>query len=294
MGVAIAAVKGLGVTLQRKTALTVGVLAVGVVVLALGSVVALDAVPVIFLGGASSSLLLWVAPFLLYPLGVGTMYAVVTVDRPLAVGALLRDRLLSVLGVGLAAAGIVQAAITLGILCGVVLVLLAPERVLDLGEELNVGALEFFVLLTWLLFSLFAGLCAVWFPLVLPGIVLDGRSVSAAIDAALSAVRLSPVSVAGFTLLRVAVQYGPAGLAVTGVWAARRAGAGGTPAFEGALTDINLSDPSVFLLVAAGLVVGQVLRIPYTVEFYRRVSVDGSKIRLLAGDAESGGPEPGQ
>jgi hypothetical protein len=37
-----------------------------------------------------------------------------------------------------------------------------------------------------------------------------------------------------------------------------------------------------------------VLRIPYTVEFYRRVSVDGSKIRLLAGDAESGGPEPGQ
>lgn len=288
MGVAITAVRRLGVTLQRKTALTVGVLAVGVVVLALGSVVTFDGVPLIFLGGVSSSQLLWTAPFLLYPLGVGTMQAVVTVDRPLAVGALLRDRLLSLLGVGLAAAGIVQVAITVGIICGVVLLLLAPERFIDIGEGLNLGALESLVALSWVLSALFAGVCAVWFPLVLPGIVVDGRSVSAAIDAAINTARLSPVSVAGFTLLRVAVQYGPAGLAVTGVWAARRAGVGGTPAFEGALTDIDLSDPSVFLLVAVGLVVGQVLRIPYTLEFYRRVSVDGSKLQLLAGDAESG------
>ena len=95
------------------------------------------------------------------------------------------------------------------------------------------------------------------------GITLDGRSVSADIDAALSPVRLSPVSVAGFTLLRVAVQYRPAGLAVTSVWAARRAGVGGTPAFEVVLTDIDLSDPSVFLLVAAGLVVRQVPHPPH-------------------------------
>ena len=284
MGPAIAAVGRLGVALcqERGASLAVGGLAVGLAALVFGGVTLIDNWTIPTFGGESGPPL-WLVPFLLWTLGVGAMYAVVTVDRLPAVGGLLRGRLLSLLGVGFLTGALFQVAWVCSVLAGVVLLLTVG---LEVESGLSIGALELFGVLIGLLFWSVAVVGAAWFQLVLPAVVVDERSAPAALDVVLGIVRSSPVSTAGFTLLRMTVQYGPVVLTVAGAWLAQRVGPVEAPAFRGALTDIDLFSPSVFPLVAAGLVVGQVLRVHYTVEFYRLVSADRS-----TGDGDSGDSE---
>jgi hypothetical protein len=130
------------------------------------------------------------------------MYAAVTVDRLSAAAGLLRDRLPSVLGVGLVAGALFQAAWLYSVLAGAVLLLTVGT---EIEPGLNIGALELLGVLVGLLFWSVVVVCAAWFQLVLPAVVVDGRSAPAAIDTAFGVVRSSPVSTAGFTLVRMTV-----------------------------------------------------------------------------------------
>lgn len=225
--------------------------------------------------------------------GTGAMYAVANeaAERRAAsitpVRQLLSTRWLSLLGVFvvLVAAGVVTAIV--GVLAAVAVV--AVTAALDIGPVgavLAVGGL----FVAYLVFAMVA-------QFLYPAVAIDGVG---AFDAVTTAGRLvvdRPVSVLGFTLLRVAVEYVPFLLGLVGALAVvSDALTAAVTTFEEALPDpeapgeapapaevpdlgaLFFAEASTGSLAAAvvvvgvGLLVGEIIRIALTTAYYRRVT----------------------
>lgn len=222
----------------------------------------------------------WIVGIPVLSFGLGAAYAIA--DHGLSTGSLstgvgvdlVRDRWISLLGayallvvLWLAAFLVVFALVLVLVIVGVLV-----SSAVALPEIANAAAA---VVLLGVFAVVYFG-CAMVAQFLFPAVAVEGHSAIDAVKVAAGVVRDAPVSVAGFTGIRLALEYG---LIVVGLLLAA-----GVGTLDDAVTDlladgaatpgllVDAFDLVGFLAVLAvllgGVAVGQALRIVYTTEFF--------------------------
>ena len=222
----------------------------------------------------------WLLGIPVLAFGLGAAYAVA--DHGLFTGSLstevgvdlVRERWLSLLG---------AYALLILLWLAAFFVLFALMLVLVIAGTLVASAIALPEIATTaavgLLLVVFGGVyfcCAMVAQFLFPAVAVEGHSAMDAVTVAASVVRDAPMSVAGFTMIRLALEYG---LIATGIGVAAGVGALGNivdDLFGGAAADPGLlvetfdlvGGLAILAVVLGGVAVGQALRITYTTTFF--------------------------
>ncbi|CAI48777.1 uncharacterized protein NP_1372A [Natronomonas pharaonis DSM 2160] len=229
----------------------------------------------------------WLLSIVVFALGAGALYAVAStaIDEETASIAaavdVIRERWLSLLG----AYGMLIL-LFIGVLALVFVLLLvaaiAGAATMEVVDD-PTAAGGFLILVAVLYVGLYL-LYALVAQFVFPAVAIERTSAVDSVGTAYSVVRSAPVSVVGFTLLRVVIEYGFLILGVVGAAAVAYVSGGETLAE----TDPEAVDPTILagavdtvgIVVALGILLfgaalGQLLRITYTAAFYKRIREPG-------------------
>lgn len=267
MGPALSSLHGISRIADRTPATLAVVGVLGMVTLVASAIV--NVVPV--LG--------WILGIPVLAFGLGAAYTIA--DHGLSTGSistrvgvdLVRDRWTSLLGAYALLVVLWLAAffVLFALLIVLVIVGTLVASAVALPEIVNAAAFG-------LLLVVFGGVyfcCAMIAQFLFPAVAVEGHSAVDAVKVAARVVRDAPASVAGFTVLRLALEYG---LIVAGIAVAAGVGALGNVANNllGAAADPGLlveafnlvGSLTIFAILLGGVAVGQALRITYTTTFF--------------------------